>query len=128
MNKSLTYWDFGFDEYMYLATAYNKGIKRNAMVAQAQHITEYFLKELLNRQLLNNLPCMSGHNLRSLYDAVADTGIDIRPIRESVMALNNYYTHTRYPGRGAFLAKDEDIDSAVKHVASIYMKVKDLLK
>lgn len=127
MGKSLSYWDFGEDEYLYLILAYNKNIKKNAMVSQAQHIAEYLIKELLSRRLLNNLQCMSSHNLRALYDAATDAGIDLGPIRQQVMSLNNFYTHTRYPGRDAYLATTEDIDLAVKSVVDVYKYVKELL-
>lgn len=127
MNKQLTYWDFGYDMYLYLALAYAKGIKRNAMVAQAQQSVEYMLKELLSRKLLNNLPCMQSHNLRQLYDAVTEAGIDLSPVRAHIMTLNNFYSHTRYPGRDAYMASEADIDSAAKALSSIYVYVKELL-
>lgn len=127
MNKQLTYWDFGYDEYMYMTVAYMKGIRRNAMVSQAQHIVEYMLKELLSRQLLNNTQVMQTHNLRQLYDAVTKAGIDISKIRQQIMMLNNFYTHTRYPGRDAYMATTEDIDSTVKATADVYLTIKELL-
>lgn len=127
MGKQLTYWDFGFDEYMYMTVSYNHGIKYNAMVAQAQHVVEYMIKELLSRRLLNNLQCMQSHNLRSLYDAAIDAGIDLSPIRQAIMSLNNFYSHTRYPGKDAYLATAEDIDLAVISAVDVYRYVKELL-
>lgn len=127
MQKQLSYWDFGYDEYMYMAVAYTKGIRSNAMVAQAQHIVEYMLKELLSRRLLNNLQCMQTHNLRQLYDAVIEAGVDIKCVRGAIMLLNNFYTHTRYPGRDAFMAAPEDISAAVQSASAVYSAVKELL-
>lgn len=127
MSKQPTYWDFGYDEYIYLLMAYRLGIRRNAMVGQCQHIIEYFLKHLLSKHLLNNLDVMYEHNLRALYEAVVNAGIDITQVRTQVMNLNNFYFHTRYPGRDAYLATTEDIDQAVKNVVDVYNRVKELL-
>lgn len=117
--KNLTYMDFAYDEMQYLTAAYSKGMRFNAMVSQAQRICECFLKQVITRSLVNNNEVMMSHNLRSLYDYVESLGIDIRPIRAEIMMLNNYYTHTRYPGRDAFLASSEDIDASYKALLSV---------
>lgn len=111
-NKNLTYIDFAYDEMAYFTQAYNSGMRYNAMVSQAQRICECFMKQIIERSLMNNNEVMMSHNLRALYDYVLSLGIDLKPIRTDVMLLNNYYTHTRYPGRDAFIASKEDIESS----------------
>ena len=119
MAKNLTYLDFAIDELLYLTTAYDKGIRSNAMVSQAQRIAECYLKHLLTVRMFNAGEIMMSHNLRELYSFIDKSGIDITCIRANVMLLNNYYTHTRYPGKDAFMATNEDIDSAVSAIKDI---------
>lgn len=119
MAKNLTYLDFAVDQYLYLQEAYNFGIRRNDMVSQAQRTAECYLKHLITTQMLNATDAMRSHNLRELYDYITKCGINITSIREPIMHLNNYYTHTRYPGRDAFLASKEDIESAYNDITII---------
>lgn len=120
MSKQLTYLDFANDELGYFAASYNAGFRYNAMVSQAQRICECYLKHIIQKSLFNNSDVMMQHNLRSIYDYVNNTlGIDLSPIRAQVMLLNNFYTHTRYPGREAFLATSGDIDDAFKAIGDI---------
>lgn len=117
--SNLTYKDFALDELTYLSQAYGAGMRYNAMVSQAQRACECYLKELLVRNLTNNNDAMMSHNLRTIYDYASTTGVDLSPIRADVMLLNNFYTHTRYPGREAFMATVEDIDSAFRAISNI---------
>lgn len=118
--KSLTYYDFALDEYKYLASAYMKGLRFNAMVSQAQRITELLLKQVIAKELLNNEDIMTVHNLRKLYDYLMDTvGFELTPIRSSIMLLNNFYNHTRYPGKEAFMAREQDIKDAFEAVTDV---------
>jgi HEPN domain-containing protein len=117
--ETLTYLDFAADEALYLITAYSKGLRYNAMVAQAQRICECYMKHVITRSLMNNNPVMTSHNLRTLYEFLEDMGLDMKPIRAQVMMLNNFYTHTRYPGKDAFMASEEDIVGAVKAIQDI---------
>lgn len=120
MAKQLTYLDFANDELQYFAMAYNAGMRYNAMVSQAQRICECYMKHIIQKSLMNNSEVMMQHNLRAIYDYMVNTlGIDLSPIRTQVMLLNNFYTHTRYPGREAFLASKEDIDSAFTAIGTI---------
>lgn len=119
MSNNLTYLDFATDEALYLSDAYAKGLRYNAMVAQAQRVCECYMKHAITKSLMNNNEVMMSHNLRSLYDYMQDIGLDLKPIRSEVMLLNNFYTHTRYPGREAFLASEEDITAAVKAIENI---------
>lgn len=118
-NKNLTYLDFAADEAMYLTDAYNRGLRYNAMVSQAQRVCECYLKHIINRSLLNNNEVMMSHNLRKLYEYVESLGINLNEIRTEVMLLNNFYTHTRYPGRDAYLANEKDVTSAVNALSTI---------
>lgn len=119
MANNLTYLDFAADEALYLMDAYNKGLRYSAMVAQAQRVCECYMKHAITRSLMNNNEVMMSHNLRTLYEYIESIGIDMRPVRTDVMLLNNFYTHTRYPGRDAFLASNEDITAAVTAVEKI---------
>ena len=116
MSNRLTYYDFAYDEYEYLLQAYRLGLRYNAMVSQAQRICECLMKHLLTVRMFNVGDIMMSHNLRDIYNFIEKTGIDISPIRNSVMTLNNFYTHTRYPGRDAFLAREEDVDVSVQAI------------
>lgn len=116
----LTYLDFAVDELQYFVTAYNAGLRYNAMVSQAQRICECYLKHIIVKSLLNSTDVMMSHNLRTIYDYVNDTlHTDLSEIRSDVMLLNNFYTHTRYPGREAFMASKEDIESAFTAIGNI---------
>ena len=119
MASNLTYLDFAADEALYLTNAYTAGLRYNAMVGQAQRICECYMKYAISRTMFNNNEVMMSHNLRSLYDYMEKIGIDVREIRTDVMMLNNFYTHTRYPGKDAFLASNEDIKAAVEAVQRI---------
>jgi HEPN domain-containing protein len=118
-NKQLTYLDFAIDELLYLTQAYASGLRFNAMVSQAQRICECYMKHAITRSLMNNDEVMRSHNLRSLYEYMEKMGFDMHEIRTDVMLLNNFYTHTRYPGRDAFLASNEDITAAVNAITRI---------
>lgn len=127
MTKRLTYLDYALDETAYLNKAYSLGIRYNAMVAQAQRVCELVLKQIITRSLMNNTEVMMSHNLRELYDYISSVGIDLRPVRNEIMLLNNFYTHTRYPGRDAFMATDEDIANAVKSVNTAFSYMRRFL-
>lgn len=118
-NKNLTYLDYATDEALYLSAAYSAGFRYNAMVSQAQRICECYMKHAITRSLMNNNEVMMSHNLRKLYEYMESIGLDLREIREEVMMLNNFYTHTRYPGRDAFMATNEDITSAYMAIQKI---------
>lgn len=124
MAGQLTYLDFATDELVYLAKSISKGIKCNPMVSSAQRCCECFLKHVLSVKLLNNCEAMSSHNLRVLFDQVTKAGLDLAPIRSDVMLLNNFYTHTRYPGKDAFLATEADIDAAYAAIQRISIYVR----
>ena len=109
-----TYEDYGRDLLQYLVKAYNLGLRYNDMVSQAQRVIEYYLKQLICNSLMNANNIMISHNLREIYQYVERLGIDIKDARSSIMLLANYYTHTRYPGRDAFMADEVDIESAYK--------------
>lgn len=119
MTDNLTYLDFATDEVLYLTDSYNKGLRYNAMVSQAQRVCECYIKHIISKSLLNNTDVMMSHNLRKLYDFLCSMGLDVRDIRSDVMLLNNFYTHTRYPGKEAFMASSEDVDSAVSAISRI---------
>lgn len=119
MASNLTYLDFAADEALYLTNAYAAGLRYNAMVGQAQRICECYMKYAISRTMFNSNEVMMSHNLRSLYEYMEKIGIDVREIRTDVMMLNNFYTHTRYPGKDAFLASNEDIKAAVEAVQRI---------
>lgn len=114
MSKQLTYKDFGLDELTYLSQAHGQGLSFNAMVSQAQRSVECLLKYVITQRMFNNTDdIMMKHNLRTLYEYLDRMGLNVQPIRTDVMLLNNYYGHTRYPGRDAFMATKTDIDEAV---------------
>lgn len=119
MSNNLTYLDFAADEVQYLMCAYNAGMRYNAMVSQAQRVCECYLKHVITRSLINNDEVMMSHNLRKLYEHVENAGISLKEIRTEVMLLNNFYTHTRYPGRESFLASKEDVEAAVNALTKI---------
>lgn len=117
---NLTYKDFALDELKYLSKAYGAGFRYNPMVSQAQRICECLFKHLLTIKLLNNNPVMTSHNLRAIYEFIESAGIDLSAIRSDVMLLNNFYTHTRYPGKDAFIAKPQDVEAAFSAIGNIY--------
>lgn len=123
MANNLTYLDFAADEVAYLMSAYSNGLRYNAMVGQAQRICECYMKHAISKSLMNNSEVMMSHNLRAIYDYMEDIGLDMREVRTEVMMLNNFYTHTRYPGREAFMASNEDITAAVEAVSKIIQYV-----
>lgn len=119
--RNLTYLDFAADEMSYLMAAYNSGLRFNAMVYQCQRIAEGYLKDIIVKSLMNNDEVMNSHSIRRLYDYVENLGIDLSPIRNDIMTLNNFYSHTRFPSREAYIASPIDIERAVdctKTVAS----------
>lgn len=116
---SPTYLDFAMDDYKYLLDAYSRGLRYSSMVAQAQKIAERVMKHIITKSLLNNTEVMMSHNLRAIYDHLINSGIDLDTIRSNVMSLNNFYTHTQYPGKDAFLAKKEDVEDAVESLKVI---------
>lgn len=119
MANNLTYLDFATDEVLYLTNAFSKGLRYNAMVSQAQRVCECYFKHIISKSLLNNAEVLMSHNLRKLYDYVCQMGLDISNVRNEVMLLNNFYTHTRYPGKEAFMASSEDVEAAVDAIGKI---------
>lgn len=118
-NKNLTYLDFATDEVLYLQQAFSAGMRFNAMVSQAQRVCECYLKHLITTRMMNNNEVMISHNLRKLYEYIESMGIDLSSIRVEIMMLNNFYTHTRYPGKDAFLASEKDIEAAIQAITKI---------
>lgn len=123
----LNYIDFATDELQYLGEAYGKGMRYSAMVSQAQRVCECYMKQLITNRLCNNNEVMVSHNLRKLYDYCETIGINLSPIRSEIMALNNFYTHTRYPGKDSFLAKSADVDTAVDAVSKVVEYLRRLI-
>lgn len=126
--SNLTYKDFAEDEFKYLVTAYNSGLCFNAMVSQAQRICECYFKHCITKTLINNNEVMMSHNLRQLYDFMTQKlSFQLQDIRADVMVLNNFYTHTRYPGKDAFLASPEDVKQAVEALGRIVRRLQEYL-
>lgn len=124
--QNLTYKDFAMDELMYFTDAYNNGMRYNAMVGQAQRICECLLKHVISKRLVNNNEVMKQHNLRVIYEYCTDMlNLPIQSLHTSVMQLNNFYTHTRYPGREAFLASRADIEAAFESLSTIVKGLKE---
>lgn len=113
MANNLTYLDFAIDTALYLNHAFSLGLRYNDMVSQAQRSCECYMKNIIQRALVYDNDVMMSHNLRKLYEYIESLGRDLSPIRSDVMLLNNFYTHTRYPGREAFMAANADIESSV---------------
>lgn len=128
MASNLTYLDFAQDEYLYFVNAYQQGMRYNAMVGQAQRICECYLKHVITKTLINNNEVMSQHNLRTIYDfIVTKLNLPIQDIWQDVMALNNFYTHTRYPGREAFMAGERDVTAAYNALSHIVKRLQEYL-
>lgn len=119
MKTKVDYIDFAIDEAQYLFDAFSKGLRYNAMVSQAQRVCEGYMKQVITKSLMNASDVMMSHNLRELYDYIASMGINISSIRNEVMTLNNFHTHTRYPGRDAYIAQVADIENAVNSLTTI---------
>lgn len=120
MASNLQYVDFALDEYQYFVNAYNSGMRYNAMVAQAQRICECYLKQVITKTLLTNNEIMREHNLRTIFDyMIKQLHLPLQHLHTDVMLLNNFYTHTRYPGREAFMASEQDITSAFRALSNI---------
>ena len=125
---NLTYLDFALDEWLYLSDAYSKGLRYNAMVSQAQRICECYLKHVITTRLVNNNDVMRSHNLRTIYTYIVnDLRLPLQNIHVDVMCLNNFYTHTRYPGHEAFMASNQDIDASVASLSSIIRSLQGYL-
>ena len=126
--SNLTYRDFAEDELKYLVTAYNSGFRYNAMVSQAQRICECYMKHIITVRLLNNSEVMMSHNLRALFTYITkDLQMPLSHLHDHVMCLNNFYTHTRYPGRDAFMATEQDIDSCINAIGAFVAGVQEYL-
>lgn len=125
---SPTYEDFARDEFTYLVMAYNSGLRFNAMVSQAQRICECYFKHIINKSLINNNEVMVSHNLRTIYDFMTTKlSLPIQDVRAEVMTLNNFYTHTRYPGKDAFMAGEPDIKAAIDALSKIVKRLQEYL-
>lgn len=126
--SNLTYLDFATDEWQYLANAYSKGLRYNAMVSQAQRIVECYLKQVITKRLVNNNEVMMSHNLRTIFTYIVDDlHLPLGHLHKDVMCLNNFYTHTRYPGREAFMASNQDIDACVTAVSNIIRSLQEYI-
>lgn len=126
--SNLTYLDFATDEWSYLANAYAKGLRYNAMVSQAQRICECYLKHVINKRLVNNNEVMMSHNLRTIFTYITnDLRLPLIHLHDDVMRLNNFYTHTRYPGREAFMASEQDIDSCINALSNIIRNLQEYI-
>lgn len=121
--KTPSFEDFAADEIVYMSKAYQLGLRCNPMIGQCQRIVELWFKQIITDKLMNNNEVMLSRNLRNLYDYVCELGIDLSPIRKSVMILNNFYQHTRYPSKDSYIATEEDIELAV----SACMEIKQFL-
>ena len=126
--NNLTYLDFAKDEWQYLANAYAKGLRYNAMVSQAQRIAECYLKQVITKRLVNNNEVMLSHNLRTIFTYITEElNLPLHHLHKEVMCLNNFYTHTRYPGKDAFLASEKDIDACVASLSSIIRNLQEYI-
>lgn len=126
--SNLQYRDFAEDELKYFVQAYNSGMRYNAMVAQAQRICECYLKQVISNNLLTNNDVMMQHNLRTLYEyATNELHLAMQNLHQPIMTLNNFYTHTRYPGREAFMATEQDIDSAFNAIKVFIKEIQRFL-
>lgn len=111
---NLTYLDFAKEEFCYLVKAYQSGMRYNPMVAQAQITIEYMMKYHLGSEAPRT------HNIRALVDELTKHGIDTTPVRSQLLVLNNFYTHTRYPGNDAYIADAHDIEVAYNACVACY--------
>lgn len=122
MAKAVTYQDFAEDDYRFFKSAYDRGIKGNALAALAQNICERYLKHVVSEyahpenkeEVLNKEHILRTHSLRRLMGYIHDDmGIEIpEDVEEKLERIDGFYFTTRYPGEESYLASDRDIDKA----------------
>lgn len=125
----LNYKSFADDELLYLANAYNSGLRYTAMVQQAHRICELYLKQVIENSLYNNnQEVMLSHSLLKLYTYITESvGIDLSHIRKCIMEINYYSSHTKYPGRELFIATEGDITTCFLAIGEIVKGLRRLL-
>ena len=127
-NKRLTYKDFAVEDLIAVNYLVGNGCTFNCIVSMCQRIVEMYMKEIIEESLMNNNEVMLSHDLRKLFEYIENMGINLKPIRSDVMLLNNFYTHTRYPGRSAYLATKEDTANAHQALLNCVMYLGNLCK
>ena len=112
----------------WIAKSVEAGFYYSVMVGSAQTVVEFMLKQIINDHLANNTAVMSSHNIRDLYNyVVKQYELDLTSIQLEVSVLSNYNYSTRYPGRDAFVASEQEIKVAVQYAIKCYRVLKEYI-
>lgn len=114
--RKVTYLTLAIDKAKWLNHSLMLGCHYNAMISVAQQVCEFALKQIITDNLCNNTTIMGSHNLRSLYTyVVEDLGYELESIQKYVSYLSNFLYNTSYPGKDAFFADSDEIETAVQY-------------
>lgn len=118
--QKLNYYFFAYDDYLYFKSAYNRGVIRNSMAAQAQDICERFLKQIVSDNFdADNaytadlkLTLLRTHSLNKLLIEIKrNTDIEVSAdLLMKLSTIDGYYFTTRYPSDESILVNKDILD------------------
>ena len=112
---NLRFYDFAEDDYYYLKSSIEAGLKRNAMCSMSQSICERYLKQIIvnyidetekNKDEFTTI--LRAHNIKKIINFI-NKNLNDFTLDKKVRDCNGYYYDTRYPGDDSFFVSDEDV-------------------
>lgn len=111
MEKTINYYTFAEDDYLFLKANIDEKRVNNAMTSIAQNVCERYLKHIID-VYCQDTDCTSilkTHSLKKILRFLEDNLPDFKVEKRTVVLADGYYFSARYPGEEAFFANEEDV-------------------
>lgn len=121
MGKTLSYFDFAENDYLYLKETVNQGMVANAICSISQSVCERYLKHVIdiNTFSFDVSKEMATHSIRVLAKFLKKNVLDFKCDWDVAIKVNGYYFEVRYPGDDSFIVDSDDVKTCWSSVEEI---------
>lgn len=111
MEKTINYYTFAENDYLFLKANMEEHRVSNAMTSIAQNVCERYLKYIVEKYC-TEVDCTSilkTHSLKKILRFIEEQIPDFKIKKSVVVLADGYYFSARYPGDESFFANEEDV-------------------
>lgn len=112
MEKTINYYTFAENDYLFLKANMENHRVSNAMTSIAQNVCERYLKHLIEIYCFE-IDCTSIFktcSLKKILRFMEDHLPDFKIKKSKVILADGYYFSAKYPGDESFFANEEDVE------------------
>lgn len=110
MEKTINYYTFAENDYLFLKANMEEHRVSNAMTSIAQNVCERYLKYIVEKYC-TEVDCTSilkTHSLKKILRFIEEQIPDFKIKKSVVVLADGYYFSARYPGDESFFANEKD--------------------